>query len=411
MDKFNKNSLISIADQILTGILAFLITWLVALHFDAEGIGIYSYSMAVAGVLSLLSNLGIQIYIKRKISLSFEDAGKLLGQGLYIRIFFSFPLLFTFLCLYFLSPVGQLENFYYILGASIYTFFTGIFTMTISAYYAILNVRPILIINIFSKLMVLIVLSVKFFIDYSLISYIWLITLISFISAMIAINVYRNLTQELRFFRQDFRSSIGVILLSMPLVMAAMIEFLILKIDLLILGSLVSKSEVGNYSISTSIIIAYSLISLAFYKVLATNITRGYSKNGYKGSAAAVKPYLKYLFLYGIFGFAFFYFFLPKVIIFILGNSFSAASEVVKIFAILAPIIIFSRLSGYYLISTFQEKVFLNINIFALIINIIFNFYLIPIYGISGAAIASIFSEIIILMSSFYIISRGIKNE
>ena len=62
--------------------------------------------------------------------------------------------------------------------------------------------------------------------------------------------------------------------------------------------------------------------------------------------------------------------------------------------------------AGYILQMTGKEKVFKNIIIFSVFINVTLNFILVPFYGILGASLSSLFSLLISSTCSLYIIYK-----
>jgi O-antigen/teichoic acid export membrane protein len=85
----------------------------------------------------------------------------------------------------------------------------------------------------------------------------------------------------------------------------------------------------------------------------------------------------------------------PKFVLSFFGDNYRASSNVLIIILLGQIINVFSGSVGVYLNMTGRQLIFQRILIVTLIINVIFNLTLIPIYGMLGAAISTSISLII----------------
>ncbi|MCF6297292.1 MAG: oligosaccharide flippase family protein [Flavobacteriaceae bacterium] len=178
---------------------------------------------------------------------------------------------------------------------------------------------------------------------------------------------------------------------SFPIMISALILVLLGGLDVFFIGVYETEGVVAIYSVSQKLAMLSVLSLQAVNSILAPKIAKYYNENNHYDAqklidfATRINTYITFVivgviiifnsFLLGLFGEAFLE---GKVTLFLLciGQIISALSGSV----------------GIILLMTGNQKIFRNITLFALLINILINIILIPIYGIIGAAIATIVS-------------------
>jgi O-antigen/teichoic acid export membrane protein len=163
---------------------------------------------------------------------------------------------------------------------------------------------------------------------------------------------------------------------------------LLLIIDILLIGHLMENSEmVTAYKYVSLIPLSLLFISKAFITTDFVFFTEKIKNKEYIFNY--IKSYMSLFFLISIFicGFSFFF---SKEILSIFSKDFAIYSEsfLILIFGV-SGILIFRGLFGNLLCSIGKIEINSYIMAIALVLNVFSNFYLIPIYGIKGAAITS----------------------
>lgn len=163
---------------------------------------------------------------------------------------------------------------------------------------------------------------------------------------------------------------------------------LLLIIDILLIGHLMENSEmVTAYKYVSLIPLSLLFISKAFITTDFVFFTEKIKNKEYIFNY--IKSYMSLFFLTSIIicGFSFFF---SKEILTIFSEDFAIYSEsfLILIFGV-SGILIFRGLFGNLLCSIGKIEINSYIMAIALVLNIFSNFYLIPIYGIKGAAITS----------------------
>ena len=183
-------------------------------------------------------------------------------------------------------------------------------------------------------------------------------------------------------------------------------------IDSFMIGVLLDDvSNVGIYNIAVRISTFLSIILFSVNSIVTPKFAEFYSKNDMMNLKIIIQRSTKIIFIST----------LPIAIIFlsfshsilnIFGSDFKYGSISLIMLTVGQMFNAFSGSVGYILQMTDREKVFKNIVLTALFINIFLNFILIPIYGINGAAFSSMITLIGWNLSClFYIKNKlGIKT-
>ena len=166
------------------------------------------------------------------------------------------------------------------------------------------------------------------------------------------------------------------------------------------LGLLSSKTEVGLYSV------AFNLMEGTFFipSIVMAAIFPGLSQT---------KQFLNYfrkgLLLLSLTGIAVggaVFLFAEIIIQMFFAQEFQGSGEVLKILALAIPIIFWGYLMTQSLVALDHNRIYLGITAFAVLLNVLLNYWLIPEYGAEGAAIATVITEPLIPMSCFLIIIK-----
>ena len=172
------------------------------------------------------------------------------------------------------------------------------------------------------------------------------------------------------------------------------------RIDTIMLGLLSSKTEVGLYSV------AFNLMEGTFFipSIVMAAIFPGLSQT--KQFLNYFRKGLLLLSLTGIIcGGA--VFLLAEIIIkMFFAQEFQGSGEVLKILALAIPIIFWGYLMTQSLVALDHNRIYLAITAFAVLLNVLLNYWLIPEYGAEGAAIATVITEALIPLSCFLMILK-----
>jgi len=190
---------------------------------------------------------------------------------------------------------------------------------------------------------------------------------------------------------------------SMPMMMSSSVLLIMSWADSLMIGSFIGEYEVGIYNVAVKVALLISFTLGAVNSISAPKISQAYNNNQILKFKNIVIQATKTIFYSSLPAIGIIFIF-PEFLLSFFGKEFILAKSALLILAFSQVINAMSGSVGIILNMTGKEKVFRNILIIALLINISFNLLLIPRYGIEGAAIASASSLVFWnLYSVFYV--------
>lgn len=181
---------------------------------------------------------------------------------------------------------------------------------------------------------------------------------------------------------------------SSPMALSAIAYFIMQSIDIIILSIYEGFDQIAYYSVSVKLAMLTTLALMSVNIVIAPRIAEIYENQKMQKLQMLIKHSTRIIFLISICVLSVLFFF-SEEILGLFGQGYVIANNAL-VFLLAAQF--FNAVSGpgaIYLNMTGRQKTLNKILVSALIINILLNFYLIPIQGINGAAIATLASLII----------------
>ena len=198
---------------------------------------------------------------------------------------------------------------------------------------------------------------------------------------------------------------IKYIYLSLPVLGAAISEFINLKVDTIMLGALSSNYQLGLYTASYTIYLGFVMIPLAFTKVFNPLFIKKTISDLNHAKKLFYQFFLFYL-IYSILIISLMNSFTSQIINFTYGDAYLESVTILFYLIFALPFISINRLINYSMIALDKQKIYMYYTIYASILNIAINYFLIPTYGALGAVIATIITELFVfLIGLIYVIS------
>jgi O-antigen/teichoic acid export membrane protein len=226
-------------------------------------------------------------------------------------------------------------------------------------------------------------------------AFVWLVVFDSLVIALGYLYYFFKFS-NVDFKNLKFNSSIAILLLknSWPLILSGLVVSVYMKIDQVMIKEILGDSDVGQYAAALRISEAWYFIPSIIASSLFPAII-----NAKKHSE--ILYYMRIQKLYDLMvlisvSVAISIFFLSDFLIeYLYGSLYSPAANVLVIHIWSAIFVFFGVASGnWFLIENLQNLLFYR-SFSGMILNVILNIILIPIYGITGAALATLFSQIL----------------
>lgn len=362
--------------------------------------GVFSYALALIGIFSIFSDIGLNAILLREVARKSEKVSSYISSGFFLKLGLS--LLSAILLILFTIVAGKESVREIAPVVALLLFIDSMREFGFALNRATEKMEREAIIKITSAIILLIASGLTIYysptayaltIGYVLGSIIGIILLfISTKKLLTHISLPIKKTEVMSLLKEAF-----------PIGIVAVFGTILISTDTIILGQFRDMAEVGYYAAAQKplqvLLVLPQLIALALLPVLA----RTAQSNTTKFNSALTKTTLSATLLILI-PTAICILFAPFIITNLFGNEYMPAIPLLQIIAISAAASIPSVFFSNALIAQGKQKLLIKFFIVGGIINIALSFSLIPLYGMYGAAIAysttQIFSSIYFMIKS-----------
>ncbi len=376
----------------------YLFHFFLAKKIGADANGIFSTFFTLLSVFGVLTVLGMDTYLLKKIA-QFNSKKQWAELKMIYKKAFTLVLFLSVLIagiLYLFFAFGVLE-FYHQNSLIPYIVLVllpfSVLHINAESFRAVKNVK---LFSFFKNFSIYGLSAITLFfvnntssslgVDAFIISVI-ILAVLSFILWIKNLDKKKNILQEKIAFSTIIKESF-------PMFLSGSLFLLMSWVDILMLGYFKEQTDVGVYTIALKLAAACTIILFATNTILGPKISELYHNNQMQGLAKTVQKTTQYTFLLSIPILVVILLF-PDYLLALFGNEFKEfplAIETLIILSIGQMINVFFGTVIYILDMTGKQNVSRNILLFTAFINIALNWYLIPIYGIKGAAIATAIS-------------------
>lgn len=427
LELFNKGG-IAMLYRIGGQLLGFLLTFVIAYFFGANGLGDYVLAIIVLKIFTLISKLGLDTASIRYIA-EYSSENSL-----------SSILDFRKKSIFLITTVSIICSLVMYLGANIIAEFikanpqhieiTSFFILPMSLFiFHYQNMRGLKEIAGYSFFfwmsqalfsLIAILALTTFTKDPAVPLYAYLISLIVIsIFSVISFTYFLNKRKRIKeLFTDDKRSESikNILIVSLPLMLAQAVHFIMSWTDKLMLGILDSPDVISGLSTNSAQIGVYhtafklsmfATIGLMAVKSIASpKFAELYKQREFKLLKKVTQQSTKLIFWTTLPLVALFIFFSENLML-LFGDEFQAGVFAFILLSIGRVFVSFSGAAGNLLQMCGRQFIFMNIAVIGSVINVFLNFSLIPIYGINGSAIATMIS----LVSFNFLLVYYVKKE
>jgi O-antigen/teichoic acid export membrane protein len=376
-----------ILDKVVKLICGIFVNTLIARHYGPKDFGAFAFSITILSIMMTINTLGMDTIIQHYLIKGY-DRLKLLNTAFVTRSFSALIMFFFFFIYVFFVFNESVDDKLVMLVVSSAILLNGF--SSIELYFqSIAKSKRIIAINLtnllfFSSIKVLFISAGK--------SILWIAFVFATESFLMYFYQYRVLLKEekIRFNLFSFYPDIIKELFSKswPLFLGNLTIIIYMKIDNLIIRDLMGFEQIGFYSAATRISESFyflpTMISVSFFPKLAKK-----EIDDFESSYLSISTFLVLMaFLISVFIFII----ADKLILTLYGVKFTSSIEVLKIHIWANVFVFYGCIRGYLLVLENRQKLSFYCSLCGGIVNIILNYILIPIYGIKGAAYATLFS-------------------
>ena len=397
LKKYFSNTSWLIVDRVLRLMLAFLTTILIVRYLGPQQFGLLSYAISIVSLVSILAYAGLENILTRELVKKPERINELLGTGFVLRLIGSILIIIILLFVGVITKESKLSfMMILIIGTSnifqpfgVIDFF---FQSRVQAKYSVivqstsffaLTVARILCIFLEAPLIIFaILLSIE--------------TLVAAIGYVIAYSVQGKSILVWKFNKEIAREFLRD---AWPLILSGLAISTFAKIDQVLLKFLINEEGVGFYAAAVRIVEAWYFIPMAITTSIFPAILNA-RQNNHSEYLNRLEKLYDLMSAISIFIAVFISLLSGFIIHVFYGSTFSSSATVLAIYIWSGVATFLGVASNQFLIAENLTKLSLYRSVFGMITNILLNFVLIPLYGINGAAIATLISY---FLSTFFI--------
>lgn len=362
----------------------------IARYLGPEYFGVLNYVIAYTALFSFLAKLGLDKIIIREIIRKPDKTNLILGTGFVLKLFGGLLLFAAVASTIIVFKNQNSSVFYYVLIISagyVFQAFDVIdffFQSRVQSKFTVLAKNSaFIIISIFKIIFILSSLDLIYFV--------WMVFLEIFITSILLIYFYCNNRQKILSWEFDLKIAKALIKDSWPLMAGALFVDIYTKIDQVMIGNLLDSEQLGIYSAAVNLSTFWYFIPVAIVQSVYPHLVelknmdtakyhqdfiRLYSLMFWLGAAAGIVAI--------VWG--------KEIIHFLYGPDYASAltALIVNIWA--GIFVAQSVARGIWIIAENLQHYRLLIQLVVALSNIAGNAYLIPVLGIKGAALTTLFS-------------------
>jgi O-antigen/teichoic acid export membrane protein len=406
INKIRNNTIWLLFSQGISIIVSLLLSLILARHLGPRDNGIYNYANSIVGIFAIFVDFGMSTVLIRDIARNTNLVKKYLDNLISLKIIIGLIILtLIFISSFFVKKYDNMSYIMIFLGlynilSGFYLLFTGVFRSHNKMIYESFN-------TVIIKILLLIFGIIALYYYRSILIYSEVLFATMFIGIIISIFIIRKYFSKFSF---SINKEFWIYMLKeiWPYGLSSIIVTVYFTIDQVILGSLKPITQVGYYALARSATGVVTSVIGILIGVLFPSLSFLYKKN-ISEFTDLLNNAIKFMCILLIIFVAEMLINSKGYVLTIFGNKYYNSILPLQILSVATGLIFINALIGNAFGAIDRQKDLLWGLFFSMLINVILNFILIPYYGASGAASASIFTELFIGSYSYIILKRGFE--
>ena len=238
--------------------------------------------------------------------------------------------------------------------------------------------------------------GILIFLAYSLVLYLG--ASLNFLSINKEFQFFKSKSEHSQNFSELFKQSY-------PLVLATSMSLIVTSADIIMLGIFRPENEVGIYDIAVKLSLVTSIFLIAVNAIVPAKFSEFFAQKDFSNLKLMAHQSSKMIALLS-FPILFFLLFFAKPLLSFFGEEFSLGYLALILLTISQFVNSMCGAVGTMLKMTNNQVLFQNIMLSAAALNIVLNYFLIPVYGLEGAAIATLTTCVYWNLISVYFVRK-----
>jgi O-antigen/teichoic acid export membrane protein len=387
--RYFRNTSWMLAEQLLRMIAGLFVGIWVARYLGPAQFGVFSYALAFTTIFTGFAKLGLDGIVVRELIKYPDDKYVYLGTAFWLKFFGGIFALVIVAVFIFFTGNTEVNQFIFIItaglvfqGFEVIDFYFQ--SMVLAKFVSICKVIQLAISSIVKIYLVLTKAELIYFVWVSLFDQITLAV------SLLAAYQYKNSAVFFRIF--DLKIAKSLLKDSWPLMLSALVIMIYMRIDQIMIKEMLGEHDVGIYSAAVRLSEVWYFIPVIITTSLFPAII--------KAKEVSAEIYLQRMQLLYTFvvwlaiGIASFMSFISNwLVVFLYGESYRLASQVLMIHIWTSVFVFLGVSSGKWLLNENLQHLAFFRTFYGLLINVALNYFLIQKYGINGAALSALVSQ------------------
>ena len=391
------------ADRIFRMVVGLFVYVWIARYLGPEQFGLWNFAIAFAALFGAFATLGLDGIVIRELVTNPERKNEILGTAFALKLIGGAVTLLIALFAISLVRSGETLTLWLVgLSAAGFIFHSlnvidFYFQAKVKSRYTVYAANGAFILMTLVKISLLLTSA-------SLIAFAWAGLGEIALTAIFLLVAYRLNHHNIREWRYDGRVACELLKNSWPLIISSLAIMIYVRIDQIMIGQMLGDKEVGLYSAAVRISEVWYFIPMAIISSVFPAIIESKKKSEilYLGRLQKLYDLMVWLsiavavpmtFLSG------------WVVMLLFGQPYALAGTVLAIHVWAGLFVALGVARGQWLLVENLQKYGLWFVVAGAVVNVAGNFLLIPIYGIEGAAIATLFSQAVVaVVAPFFIV-------
>lgn len=410
VSKIAKNSIVSFLSDVINKILTLFVTIVIARYLGDSGFGRYSFIITMMALFQVLADFGLDGLTIREIAKRPDKADVFIRNVLTLKLILgAINAVILFVVIGVMNKPADVVYGVYVSGLIVIFFcLANTFNSAFNAYER-LDLKAGLMVS--TRFIVLALTIIAIMLKQGIIVLITIILLSEIIRTVSGWMIYESRFSRIRL---GFDPEIckGLLKMALPFALIGLIVLVYFKIDIVMLSLMKDDQVVGWYSA------AYMLLSGLFFITDAYNLAIFPPLSRYALSSRDLLAFswarsVKYLLIISLpiaFGTTIL---ADKIILLVYSTSYYPSVSALQILIWTLPWIFVNSINLRVLYATNKQKEAMVVAVASMLLNVAFNFILIPPLSFIGSSLATLIVEIINVSVYFWLIFKllGLKVE
>ena len=396
-----------IGSRIIQSLLGFVISMLTARYLGPANYGLINYASSLVAFVTPIMTLGINAVLVKEIISNPDNEGEILGTTLILNVASALLCIIGLACFVLISNQGETETLIVCMLYSL-TLIAQAFEMIqywfqaklLSKYTALVGICAYLVVSIYKVFLLVTQKSVYWFavsnsIDYAIIAFSLIIT------------YYKMVNQRFSFSKKRAKQLYSI---SKYYIISNMMITIFSQTDRIMLKNMVDDAETGYYSAAVTCASLTNFVFAAVIDSMRPIIFEGKEENNeaFELNLKRLYSIIIYMSLLQSVGIAI----LANIIVRIIyGEAYLPSVGILRVIVWYTTFSYIGAVRDIWIMAENKQKILWKINLFGALANVVLNLCFIPIWGGTGAALASLITQIFTNVILGYIIKSIRKNN